>query len=296
MKWLIGFVCFIIGSLGVSGFAQSDSLFPQPFLQISLPIAADQMEVDPEGNILLLDVEKGLLLKYLATTHFDSSISVGGKSSRQEGFLRPIQLAQKNRQTLYVLDDALKRISLLNINFKVIQEMNFLDFESDLQQIGKDLRIYPIDFDINPAGEIFLLNDFDNSIIKINAFGEIEVTFAGLDYGEGSLYDPTQLQTSESRFVFVSDTSLQRLQVYDSFGVFRYAHQPSSSFRWGKFRLSQQKLFCFSPTQLYVEQLASGKVRQYHLPTGLRLLDLAVVGETIYLLWENEVHLYRFSP
>ncbi|MEM7658909.1 MAG: hypothetical protein AAF399_22490 [Bacteroidota bacterium] len=276
--------------------AQTDTLSWDLIQELSIQPGAQQIQVDTEGNIFLLYPEKSRLEKHLILAEYDSSIFIGGKSNRQEGFLRPTKIAIANRQSVFVLDEALKRISQVNTNLQVIQEMNFLDFETDLQNSGTDLRMYPRDMSINPTGEAFLLNDFDNKIIKINPFGEIEVVFAGLDFGEGSLYEPVQLLATENRLVFVSDTSEQALKVFDAFGVYRYTLEPETSFRWARVAIGQQKIFCFSPRQLFIQHLASGTQQEFYLPRDFRLMDLAIQGERIYLLGENEVHLYRFLP
>ncbi|MEM7375290.1 MAG: hypothetical protein AAF587_42235 [Bacteroidota bacterium] len=296
-SWLICWQC-------VQLFGQTIPLFEQEALRkVSLPESASQLLVDEEGNLLILDTENARLSKYIANTKFDSTLTIGGQSNRQEGFLHPIRISQKNRLNLYLLDDVQRRIVLLTINFKVVQEVNFNSLVSRLENLGEESEIFPLSFDINPAGEVFMLNQFDNKVLKINNFGDIEAVFGGLDYGEGSLYDPVELAVSDQNWVFVSDTTAQEIKVFDAYGVFRYTFQPAAPFRWKKFILSASRLICYDETHFHIEHLSSKEFISFSFPSPNRIRDLALNGSFFYVLLENgvslqenSVHLYRLTP
>ena len=293
---LLGIVSLLSLALPLSAQIQSeqDSL-DQAFLKISLPEPATQLLVDEEGNLLVLSPESAQLYKYFFSTQFDSSIVIGGQSNRQDGFLHPTQIAQRNRLNLYLLDDVQRRIVLLTINFKVVQEVDFRTLATRLETLGEESEIFPQSFDINPAGEIFLLNQFNNKIIKVNNFGEIETIFGGLDYGEGSLYDPVELAINKQNFLFVSDTIEQQLKVFDAYGVYRYSIKPEVPFRWKHMFLYESSLICFNDKQIYLEHLLSGKKKNWVLPSAYRIQDVALSSSFFYVLLENEVSLQEHS-
>lgn len=284
--------------------AQDNPIFQEEVLwKVSLPSASSQLKVDEEGNLLVLDSENAKLTKYFANTEFDSTLVIGGKSNRQDGFLHPIKIAQKNRLNLYLLDDVQRRIVLLTINFKIVQALDFSALAVRLESLGEESEIFPQSFDINPAGEVFMLNQFDNKVIKVNNFGDVEAVFGGLDYGEGSLYDPIELALSDQNWVYISDTSEQELKVFDAYGVYRYRFQPKTNFRWKKFILSGPNLLCFDDQNVYFEHLSSGDKQSFSFPESHHIRDLELKGSFFYVLLENEislqknsVHIYRLTP
>ncbi|MBX7242650.1 MAG: hypothetical protein K1X92_12985, partial [Bacteroidia bacterium] len=55
------------------------------------------IDIDNENNIYLLNTKKNKIYKYLADTKYDSVYSIGGTSTRSEGFFHPVKISSKNR-------------------------------------------------------------------------------------------------------------------------------------------------------------------------------------------------------
>ncbi|MEM6262378.1 MAG: hypothetical protein AAGI38_07720 [Bacteroidota bacterium] len=278
----------LLGSVHL-GISQTDSLFRVSARVLSGLPAASQLEVDTEGNLTLLDPDQNRIYRYFALSDFDSSIFVGGYGIREEGFLEPSLIKVRNRQETYVLDEGARRLVLLNTNFKVVGETRFLDIERGQQ----DLELYPFNFALSPAGEKFLLNRFDNKIYKINAFGELETSFGGLDYGDGALEGPAEVRIRDNSFVLVSDTLGQNIKVFNYFGIYESTIIPKTSFRWQKFRLFGQIILCYDAHNIAIGNLTTNQYREYQVQNPGPILDVALSRQYIYLLRENEVHLYK---
>lgn len=277
---------------GQTGMATIDR---KPEKIITADAVFNSLDIDTEGNIILLDREQGQIYKYLYISDFDSSITIGGKSHRNEGFLNPVKLSVKNRQNLYVLDDVARRVILLNTNFKVSGEINFLTLNTQgTNAFGED-EIYPVNFDTSVDGTLFILNQLDNKIYVINPFGELVNTFGGLDYGAGALSQPVDIQVNDKNFVFVSDTVEQEIKVFDNFGIFRTTMIPGAGFRWDGFSISKNYLICFDKTQIFLKNLVSGKGIRFQTGKQVNLNDIKLKGDYLYLLLENEVHLYPLT-
>ena len=285
----------LISFIITSCYAQvvKEDLFNQPTKIISnLPLAAD-IDIDDEGNILLIDPVQSQVFKFLKSSNYDSSIVIGGKNGREEGFLSLKKIVVKNRQNLYLLDDADRRIILLNTNLKIIGNTNFLDLNNNSNSFEDDEEIYPISFDISIAGEQYILNQQNNKVYKFNPFGKLENTFGGLDYGAGSLLEPVEVILSKDNFVYLTDTTNQQLTVFDNYGVYRYKLKPLSSFKWQGLVIVGPLLICYNHQFIHTENLQSGKYISYTPKVDGKIIDLKVKGEFIYLLLENAVHLYR---
>lgn len=248
----------------------------------------DQLTVDGERNLLLLDRENSKLYKYFALTAYDSLISLGGKGNRAEGLLSATKMSAHNRQALFVLDEGSQRLLLLNPNFRLLESLDWLTFSG----LDQGASLYPASFEVSGIGELFLLNQWDNKIYKFSPEGSLELSFGGLDYGAGSLYDPVDIQANAQNLVYVSDTTAQHFQVFDLFGRYRFQYQPETPFRWQQFTLEGNYLLCWNHLQLYLEHLPSKKSWVFQTPG---LLSAVLDREFLYLLQENRVHLYRLA-
>lgn len=257
--------------------------------------ACESLEVDNEGNILLLDTDQSQLYKLFHNTRYDSAIVIGGKSHRNEGFLHPVKISVKNRQNLYLLDDVARRIILLNTNFKPAGEFNFLSPIISRQGFREEIDIYPVNFDISVDGTQFILNQLDNKIYVFDPSGNFQLSFGGLDYGQGALTAPVDVQVNEKNYVFVSDTIAGEIIVFDNFGVYRTTKKPQPAFRWKKFQIAGNTLLCFDPKNIYLENMLTGQSYTIVVPTGQPVTDLKLKGEYLYLLQKNAVNLYHIG-
>jgi hypothetical protein len=274
----------------LSAQSEPDSLPGQTRILLRDLPAMRSMAVDDEANIFLLD-QSNRIYKYLKLAGYDSALVMGGKSVRSEGFLNPTQLSTRNRQSLYLLDEGLQRIILFNPNLKIVQEIDFLSLNASRDVFMEGEAILPASFDIGPTGELFVLNGQDNKVYKIDLFGQIESSFGGPDYGEGSLFAPAQLQLTEDNRVLVSDTSEQLLQVYNLYGIFEGHIAPDAPFRWQDFCLAGNALCFYRGNALYLFDPRTEKGQFIRLPSSPSLQQVVFKGGSIYLLYENQVHL-----
>ena len=289
----VGILCLVVVLLNSNSvLAQNrDSLFSNFHLSLPLPTTdCAQMEVDSEGNVYLLHTGENKLFKYLSGSGFDSLISLGGKSVRQEGLIQPIKFSASNRQNTYVLDEASRRILVLSPNFRVNEAIDFtkLNYGFELQKNSQD--IYPLSFDVNPAGELFVLNQWDNKVYKLLP-GEITLAFGGTDFGEGSLWNPTDIRVSSDNLIWVKDE--QVLKVYDAFGHFRYTVHPKAPFKWQQFRLQGNFLLCFDQHTLFMRHLSTQESSLHTFPDHDSVVDIQLSREYVYLLFRNTLALYK---
>jgi hypothetical protein len=261
---------------------------------ISLPGHVTDIETDAEGNLFMLSPSGAMVYKALKAFGYDSLAMVGGRSARQEGLLYPTKIAAKNRQNLYLLDEGQRRIALFNTNLRLSGEVRFTEIRGAASTDFSDFL--PQSFDVGPAGELFLLNQIDNRILKINAFGEFETEFGGLDYGSGSLTAPVELVVNDKSYVFVSDTLEGRITVFDLFGIYRFTLTPACN--WKRLALAGNQLMLFNSESIWQYDPASGALRAWTVPPdGGKIRDLAVGAEMLFVLRENGVFLHSsFRP
>ncbi|MEM8890896.1 MAG: hypothetical protein AAGD28_23170, partial [Bacteroidota bacterium] len=214
-----------------------------------------------------------------------------GISTRDDGFLHPKKLALKNRQDFYLLDDLGRKIVLLDKELKVVESSDFYAI-SRSGTIDIPDEFEPYSLDISSAGETFVLNKFNNKIYKINAFGKIESVFGGLDYGEGSLYEPEDIQLSPQNRVYIGDVENQRISVFDMFGVYLKDEDLPEGLEWEHFHIHESLLILWNDSELALINSLSREKKAYQISDNFKLSDLYIGREFIYMLSENEVHLY----
>lgn len=292
LKFLFGIVLSMFVFL-YQGYAQWDKIGQKEaaFHILNEIPNASQIEVDAEGNIFLLDTGGGFLYKYLKSAQYDSTVVVGGISTRDDGFLHPKKLAVKNRQDFYLLDDLGRKIVLLDKELKVVESSDFYAISSS-GSIDIPDEFEPYSFDISSAGETFVLNKFNNKVYKINAFGKIESVFGGLDYGQGSLYEPEDVQLSPQNRVYIGDVENQRISVFDMFGIYLKDEDLPGDLEWESFHIHESLLILWNESELALINSLSREKMQYRISDNFKLMDLYIGREFIYMLSENEVHLY----
>lgn len=284
----IFFISLIINTLLI--FSQ-DSLLWKPTKVIDLAQNYQQIETDPEGNIYLIDSKKNKITKLFIENNYDSVYTIGGMSGRQEGFLHIAQLCSKNRQTIYVLDDAQRRISLLNTNLKVTGGLSFLTAE------GEEADIMPTNFEVNGAGELFVLNGLDNKIYKFDNNGKQVLSFGGQDYGDGNLQNPTQIAISDDNKIYVLDTLAGEIKVFDMYGIFLekiFIKKIMENSK--KISLFAKDLIMQDNKAFIVLHLPTLKTISLEIPVLLQhYTDISVNKIGIYLLIDNKIYIYHFS-
>jgi len=253
------------------------------------PIGCTAIAIDDEDNIALINPERACVYKYLAARKYDSVVVVGGRNVREDGFFHPAALCWPNRQSLYILDDVLRRLVLLNTDLKVTESVDFINLPAD----GSEMM--PNSFCASVIGELYLLNQLDNRVYRIDASGATASVFGGLDYGDGSLRAPVALCTDTESNVYVSDTAGKHLLCYDRFGIFRRVFTPKAIFAWKNFTIANNLLFCYDDARFCIEQLeAPYKAYCYDLPAGCgRLRGMTATTKGLYLLCSTGVYFWK---
>lgn len=274
---------------GGNAFGQDTNVWATPISIFSVE-RASSIQLDGEENMYLIDENRTKIFKYLAAYQYDSLLSLGGKSHREEGFLEIASLDISNRQTGYILDEGRQRISLIHPNLRVLQDLSLTSVSAS-SRIDAPQDILMGDMTANSAGELFLLNLLDNQIYVLSAQGEWTLTFGGTDYGAGAILDPTSMELSLDNFLYVAEPEYNRIQVFDIFGTFRYSLQIHVSHSWNSFQVSGQLIMIKGERAITFMDLRTQNQVSYAFPLN-EVIDLYWGQRGVYFLTENQVHLY----
>ena len=269
-------------------------VFGEPVLKIPLDYKwIEAIETDQENNIYLLSPSRHRIYKFYSNTAYDSVQTIGGKGIGNEGFNHPSRIVVPNRQSVFLLDELNRRIVQLNTNLKVTQETNFLTLRNTIQD--SDLGdLLPVAFTVGPTGELFLLNQEDLKVWKFTFDGRLERTFAGLDYGEGSVVEPCDVVINRESDVFVIDCEDQSVLVYDLYGTFQYRLAVPAPFFWESAKVFARTVIYFDQSQLFFYNTFTHDAGPF-LETKEDIVDLDLNGEYMFVLFENQINLYRIK-
>jgi len=278
----------------LSGQMLPDTLLANPWIQLPIEGRMTDIELDEEGNIYLLEPSKHKLHKWFADRGYDSTLTIGGKGVSGEGLNKPSQIRVTNRQAVYCLDLMNRRLLVLNTNLKIVKEVNFLTLEQNNRMGDQGNQIWPIGFEVAPTGDLFLLNQEDNKILKVDVFGRLQTAFGGLDYGEGSLPDPNEILMNEQNLLFVTDTVAQEIKVFDLFGIYKYTIKPNPDFRFQGIAVMGNNLLLYNAVDIILYNIMTQRERRIQVQTrGGRIIDVDISHRILAILTENEVILYQ---
>lgn len=226
MAKYIAFNCFLIfsyASLYVSQ-AISQEEFERPLIkylgswgekgtqeaQFSQP---EGMTIDPSGNVYIADTGNNRIQKLTLKGQF--ICEVGGFGWDKNQFHHPVAVEAPNGLDVFVADYNNQRIERYDKDLNYIATLVSINSWSEYHQFG-----FPLDVGVSNQGELFCLDGENNRILKLDVFGNPQISFGDFDSAQGRLISPKRLLVSQSDKLYVSDENRQCILVYDNQGNF----------------------------------------------------------------------------
>ncbi len=169
------------------------------------------LSLGPQGNLYVADTGNNRIQKFNSRGEFLKE--VGGFGWATEQFDRPVDICAKTGLDVFIADYNNERIERYDKDFNYISS-----YYSD-ESLSEDLQFgFPRAVTISNHGELFIIDGENYRILKINSFGEPELSFADYRWAEGKLEGPHQIAITSDDIVYVSDTTDRRIARYDYFG------------------------------------------------------------------------------
>lgn len=171
------------------------------------------MAIDPEGTVYVVDTGNHRLAKFSASGDFVQSI--GGFGWEREQFDRPMDVTAKTGLDVFVADYNNERIERYDSKLNYISSLYADETLSASLQFG-----FPGGVDVSRHGEIFIVDNENNRILKLNVDGRPDLSFGDFNWGEGQLFQPAKICVSALDQIYVSDLKTNEIVVFDYYGNF----------------------------------------------------------------------------
>ena len=179
-------------------------------LSISQPQA---IAIDPEGSIYIVDTANNRIVKF--NNKGEYVFTLGGFGWETEQFDRPQDITAKTGLEIFVADFNNERIERYDKKLNYISSFYSEETFSTNLQFG-----FPSGVDVSAHGELFICDNENNRILKLNTLGEPVVSFGDFNWGDGQLEHPAKVEVSPGNLIYVSDQSANQIVVFDYFGNF----------------------------------------------------------------------------
>lgn len=138
---------------------------------------------------------------------------VGGFGWQKEQFYSPYDIHASSALDIFVADYNNHRIQRYDKDLNYISSLYSDANWAPTVQFG-----FPRSVASSFHGELFLIDGENIRILKLNSFGEPEMSFGDFAEGRGRLLQPMKLCISPDDQIFISDAEANKIFVFDYFG------------------------------------------------------------------------------
>ena len=196
---------------------------------------ARSLSVDLSGSIYVSDTGNNRILKF----NKDGKLikTVGGFGWEKEQFYSPYDIHASSALDIFVADYNNHRIERYDKDLNYISSFYSNENWEEQFQFG-----YPRSVASSIHGELFIIDGENIRLLKLNSFGEPEMSFGDFAEGRGRLLQPVQVAISPDDRIYVSDSQANKIVVFDYFG--NYLTEIGSNF------LKEPQGIYYSPLKL----------------------------------------------
>jgi DNA-binding beta-propeller fold protein YncE len=278
--------------LSLSTFGHSDPTQTRFLFSFGTFSGSRSLSIAPNGLIYVVDTGDNMVKVYSASG--DSLNEIGGSGWGQLEFDQPCDIAVGTGLNFYVADYGNHRIQRFDKDLNYISTFYTRDNDDPSQRFG-----YPASVAVSRLGDLFLLDNENLRVVKLNTFSTIERTFGGIEAGKGRLEDPRKIRLTNQDLVCVLDG--QRILIFDYFG--NYVRTIGEGLFKNPRGMTMQNDTIYVVDDQEVELLNSdGKFFGALTPSSVgehgssqAFEDIAVQGDRLYVLSGNDVMVFQWN-
>ncbi|MBN1155571.1 NHL repeat-containing protein [candidate division KSB1 bacterium] len=251
------------------------------------------ISVDIEGNLYIADTDNNRILK-LKVDGTPLTI-VGGFGWGKEQFDTPLDICAKSLLDVFIADFNNQRIERYDKDLNYISSLYPSDSGDPNMTFG-----YPSAVSISQHGELIIIDSDNNRLIKINSFGESELSFGDFAGGSGKLDDPAQIDINSKDMIYVTDRAAGKIICYDYFGNYLCELGTSVLAKpYGIFIDNEDMIWISDVTLKEIFIFSSygdlhGRTNRIDIYNSfINPKDIVVIKNRVFVLDENKVHVFK---
>ena len=254
------------------------------------------LSIDLQGDIYITDTGNNRVLKFNSNGQFIKAI--GGFGWEKEQFDTPVDICATSVLDIFIADYNNQRIERYDKDLNYIASLYSDDSKSEDLQFG-----YPRGISISIHGELIIIDSENNRLLKINSFGNPEMSFGDFAEGKGKLDNPFQIEISSDDKIYVSDNANNTIVVFDYFGNYLteigngIVKGPTGIFLDENNRLwvasSGNREICAFTTQgdlSLKSKTINAEIGEFKNP-----IDIIASGQKIYVLDDNLIYAFEIK-
>jgi DNA-binding beta-propeller fold protein YncE len=252
---------------------------------------AKGVAVAPSGLVYIADTGDNKVKVYSPSG--DSLREIGGSGWGDLEFDQPYDIAVGAGLNFYVADYGNHRIQRFDKDLNYISTLYTRDSDDPSQRFG-----YPTSVAVSRLGDLFLLDNENIRVVKVNTFSTIERTFGGIEAGKGRLRNPRKVRVTNQDLVCVLD--VQRIVIFDNFGNYIRTIGEGALKDPRGMAIRRDTLFVVDGAEVRLFD-SEGRLLEVLTPSsggqaGLEqsFNDIAVSGQRLFLLTDREVKVYEW--
>lgn len=169
------------------------------------------ISIDLAGAVYVCDTDNNRIQKFDKNGKFLRQI--GGFGWDREQFHHPMDIHARSALDIFIADYQNQRIERYDRELNFISSLIPYDTWDEKFQFTR-----PVGIAFSNQRELFILDEENPRVIKINSFGEPEFCFGDFNWGKGQLKKPAQIEIARDEKIFVSDSEAKLIHVFDYFG------------------------------------------------------------------------------
>ena len=244
------------------------------------------IDTDIEGNVLIVDAGRDLVVKY--SPEGDSLGGVGGFGRGEREFHTPSAIYAARGTEVLVADRNNHRVQRFDRRLDYVGTIHTRDAEDERIRFG-----YPLDVGLSRQGDVHILDGENLRVLVLDPSGRFLRSIGDVGSGEGRLVDPQRLELDGEDNVYVLDQG--RLRQYDPFGSWlRDLPSPAGSITSFSIQRDTMAILSVDSILTFYSLRPVPAVSRRSEVIGGRWKGMRLYGPLLYILGNRGVGLLKF--
>jgi DNA-binding beta-propeller fold protein YncE len=264
----------------------SASVYAQEFVEVNRIgnfSNANAFYISSAGFIYVSDLNENKI--YMLDTLGKLLRETGGYGWNEAAFDNPVDIFA-TPLNVYVTDKNNHRIQWFDRN------LNFLSLLHTRNNRNEEIRFgYPLSAAVSIQGDLYILDQENNRILKFDLFGNFLTEFGGVDAGKFRINKPVELALQDNN-TYVLDSRGRRIVIFDQFGSGYNIIKLNQ--KVNNISASEGNVLISNDSEIYLYNPSSAEFVKLDVPDLKEsIVDVFIFQKNLYLLTPKRIIIYN---